>query len=239
VTKKEAAQMTGFGERYLRRVLQKGSSFVPGRNIATRKERAMLDNGRTLQITLISRKDLEEFIRNRAVCLVPEGRVALREAARILGLKYRTVGEWCRSGCPHLDGRKLDVVKGPVKHGKQIQPSVLLLLPEVQHILRKILDSAHHPFTNDQGRWWPADLAVREFANARIGLLYLHKNKRCPQLDGKVLHAIKIDRITPKTHRKAKTWAFLEADLTRLAPPQLGGRPCPKDAQEAALRNHD
>jgi hypothetical protein len=99
---------------------------------------------------------------------------------------------------------------------------VLLSVAEVEEIENRLRHGPTEPLTNPQGTWHPIDRAL-QFKNARRGLLYLHKNKPCPQLGGDILHAKRFRRMVPKTYRKSMVWAFLEADLERLAPPQPGG----------------
>src|SRR5262249_904844 len=94
---------------------------------------------------------------------------------------------------------------------------------EVEEIEKRLRHGPTEPIMDSQGTWHPIDRAM-EFKNARQGLLYLHKNKPCPQLGGDILHAKRFRRMVPQTHRKSMVWTWLQADLERLSPPQPGGR---------------
>jgi hypothetical protein len=169
---------------------------------------------------------VEDLVRNRDGCRIPGDRVPIRQAAHQLGLaSHKVLHHWLLTGCPHLDGRRRpDVIQGHVRYRGQIQPTNLLLKSELEEIRQRMQRGPFEPFVNARGTWWPIDLAVKKYANARRELLYLHKNKPCPQLNGQILHAIPIRRITPKTFQERSAWAFLEDDLRDLQPPQPGGR---------------
>jgi hypothetical protein len=226
MTKQEAAKTAGWGERYLRKVLSKGSPYLPSRRITTCRKRALRGNGETHPITLVLRKDIEELVRNRDACQVPEGFIPIRAAAKTLGLKLGTIENWSSSGCPHLDGRKMQSKAGPIKSRTgHYKLGVFLSQAEIEEIQRRIRFGPDESFTDDQGEWLTVDLALKKYKAASRGLLYLHKNKACPQLNGRVLHAKKVSRTIPNTLRRSMAWVFLENDLRRLAPPQAGGQP--------------
>ncbi len=226
ITKKQAAKITGYHERHLRRLISSGSPFLSGRRIATRRRRGVVAHGRTFEITLVLRKDIEELVKNRERCRIPYERVPIRQAAQQLGLaSHKVLHQWLLTGCPHLNGRrKPDVIQGPVLYRGQIQPTNLLLKSEVEEIRQKMLRAPFEPFVNADGKWWPIDLALKKFGNARRGSLYRHKNKLCPQLSGRKLRAITFRRTVPGTYRQSKVWAFHEDDLLSLQPPEPGGR---------------
>jgi hypothetical protein len=122
-----------------------------------------------------------------------------------------------------MNGRSLDAVAKPINYKGQIRLMILLCRAEVEEIAKRLRHGPTEPLTDAQGTWHPIDRALR-FKNTRRGLLYMHRNKPCPQLGGDILHAKRFRRMVPTTYRKSMVWAWLEADLERLTPPQLGGR---------------
>jgi hypothetical protein len=226
MTKQEAEKVTGWSERYLRRVLKNGSRHLPNRSIATRKERGVSRDGKTNPITLVSRKDILELVQTRDACQFPEGFIPIRKAAKMLGMKLGTLENWTSSGCPHLDGRKMRTKVGPIKNSTgHYRPGVFLSVDEIEEIKVKVQHGPGEPFTDDQGKWLTVGLALKKYRNASRGLLYLHKNKACPQLNGQILHAKQVSRTIPNTYRRSRGWVFLESDLRGLAPPHAGMRP--------------
>jgi hypothetical protein len=210
----QAARIAGCDRRYFRHIL-------PNTGIAKRTESAVLGNGKIVEIVVVSRKDLQAFLDKRGV--VPDDRMTIRQAAKKLGLLPRTVYAWIPS-CPHLKDRSLDAVAMSINYKGQIRLMVLLSRVEVEEIAKMLRHGPKEPLTDAQGTWHPLDRALR-FKNARKGLLYLHKNKPCPQLGGDILHAKRFRRMVSTTYRKSIVWAWLEADLKRLTPAQPGGRP--------------
>jgi len=226
MTKQEAAKTAGWGERYLRKVLSKGSPYLPSRCITTCRKRALRGQGGTHPITLVLRKDIEELVRKRDACQVPEGFIPIRKAAKTLEMKLGTLENWSSSGCPHLDGRKMRTKVAPIKTSTgHYRPGVFLSIDEIEEIKRKVQHGPDEPFADNQGKWLTVGLALKKYRNASHGLLYLHKNRACPQLNGQILHAKQVSRTIPNTYRRSRGWVFLESDLRGLAPPLAGGRP--------------
>jgi hypothetical protein len=235
-TIQQAARLTGLHERYLRMLIDgdAGHDIPPTAGIKRSRKLVLRPDGSLAEITVYWKKDLEELANKRKANCLPETRISYREAAERLGLEHRTIYAWLSTGCPHLDGRKLDVQPGnvvvrvrrgrPAKSHWQLQSTPFLLESEVNEIRSRILTGPTEPFVNTQGTWWPIDLALKKYPNASRGLLYLHKNKACPQLGGDVLRAFQVRRVVPGTFRKSKVWAFHDDDLRRLQPPQAGGR---------------
>jgi transposase len=220
-TYEQAARLAGCGQRYLRKIIQE-------RGITTKKEPAVLSNGSPIEITVVLKQDVVKLASRRRPLPIPKNRIPIREAARKFGLSHRTVYGWIPS-CPHLDGRALDVLECPIRHRGQIKPMLLLARAQVEEIERRMLQGPAQPLTDEQGTWCPIDSALKRYKNARRHLLYVHKNKPCPQLGGDILHAKKFRRMVSTTHRKPMVLAFLETDLQRLTPPTLGGRRGHKD----------
>jgi len=197
---------------------------LDGQRLGKREATIGIKDGRPLRITVVSRKDLNEYIRNREKSYAHQGRISLRGMASQLGVSLHTVYHWSKDGCPHLEGGTLDTVRGHTCENGHRRVGLFVSKRNVEQVRKRLTAEGRKPFKDDQGSWLPVSLAVTKYPHARKALLLHYRNKPCPQLSGDTLHARQIPWTVQRTNREATVWAFLESDLKRLQLPSHAAR---------------
>jgi hypothetical protein len=201
----EAARLAGLSERYFRRLQARSGNRFAAERIQARDAR-----GRVCYKVLVAKVRVKKLTQSREAKKAPLDRMSLREAAKRLRVSKTHIYRMVNEGTVYLDGARLDCVDGHVPR------------PQVEEIRRRMERAGDEPVELDGMRWLPERLAVKKYPNAGFMTVRRYRNKPCPQMGGRILHARTVVLPFAKKNRGRAPWCYLEDDLKSMTPPRRG-----------------